>query len=213
MLVVCSLCTPTARADGRCGLLQAKSTASVVTPCVFAVAVAVADDGGTPAATDAWIAQQVAEANRIFAPFGVGFVVTERSVLPAAHAHLRTRADRDALAAFVRPGVVNWFVVAELLDVDEAGVVRRGVHWHVGSQAGAPHFVVVSRIAGESVLAHELGHFFGNRAHEGGPDNVMSYHRDGSPPRFDDTQGARIQRTARRHLRGKTLALANDTKP
>ena len=164
-------------------------------------------------ASPTWIAEEVAEANRIFAPWGVAFVVTATVSMPAAHARLVTRADRDALGALVAPGVVNWFVVAELMDVDAPGTVRRGVHWHVGSAPGATRFVVVSRIAGPSVLAHELGHYFGNRAHDGGPSNVMSYERDGSPPSFNARQGARIAQRVRRELRSGALRIARQARP
>lgn len=147
-----------------------------------------------PFVDGAWIAAQVAEANRAFRPAGIEFVVVEE----ASHsgpAHLETREDRTALAAFAERGVVNWFVAASLRDVDEPGRMRRGVHWY-GARDGAPvHFVIVSAAAKERVLAHELGHFFGNHKHSEVLGNVMSYAQDERPPTFDDAQLKRIRRS------------------
>jgi hypothetical protein len=110
---------------------------------------------------------------------------------------LVTRADRDALGAYVQAGVIDCMIVGTLMDVDEPGRDRRGVHWRVRTQRRR-HFVIVSAISGPYVLAHELGHFLGNRAHSATPGNIMSYASRPGVPSLDEAQLRRIRRTLRR---------------
>lgn len=163
----------------------------------FPLAIAVATLDGAPVVDDAWIDAEVAQANAIFAPSGVSFEVRERRALDARFSALETRADRHALGAEMRPGLISVFVVGSLRDVDDPSQMRRGVHWRPAGLPGA-HFVVVSRIAGPDVLAHELGHFFGN-PHSDVPNDVMSYQRDGvTPAFFERHEIGQIRRHARR---------------
>lgn len=157
--------------------------------------ISVAEDAAKKPVVDAaWIAAQVEEANRAFRPAGIAFVVVTETT-HRAPAHLETREDRNALGAFAERGVVNWFVAASLRDVDEPARMRRGVHWY-GAKDGAPvHFVIVSAAAKERVLAHELGHFFGNHKHSDVLGNVMSYSQNETPPTFDEAQLKRIRRS------------------
>jgi hypothetical protein len=171
-------------------LLQGPST-------TFPVRVAVAiDEAGRPVASPAWLDEQMARAGELFGPYGVQFARQGAPALPPASSHLETRADRDALALRVAAHVVNVFIVASLQDVDEPGRPRRGVHWHAPSGA---HYVIVVGSAPPTVLAHELGHFFGN-PHSPVVDNVMSYERTGAPVFFDEAQGQRIEASAKRYL-------------
>lgn len=156
---------------------------------------------------DGWIDEQVAEANTIFAPHAVRFVAHERVALEEGHSVLEDRRDRHALGAFLDPARIDVFVVRSLRDVDDPSLMRRGVHWRPAGRPGA-HFVVVSQISGPTVLAHELGHYFGN-PHSPTPGNIMSYDRGEVPPFFDDAQSRRIARSARRFARaGSPAALA-----
>lgn len=164
---------------------------------VFPLAIAVATLDGAPVVDDAWIDTEVAQANAIFAPSGVSFEVRSRRALEARFAALETRADRHALGAELAAGMISVFVVGSLRDVDDPSQLRRGVHWRPAGMPGA-HFVVVSRVAGPDVLAHELGHFFGN-PHSDVPNDVMSYQRDGTTPAFFERHEiVRIRRHARR---------------
>jgi hypothetical protein len=125
---------------------------------------------------------------------------------------METRADRDALGAFVRPLWINVFVVASLLDVDEAQRVRRGVHWHSTSHAPA-HYVILSRISFDAVLAHELGHFLGNPRHSETPGNLMSYQHTDVLPFLDEAQQQRLHRSVAAYLRtGELRRLRADRK-
>ena len=122
----------------------------------------------------------------------------------AEHAAMEDRSDRHALGDLLAADSINVFVVVSLRDVDDPSVMRQGVHWRPHGRRHL-HYIILSSVAGETTLAHELGHFFGN-PHSDTPDNVMSYSRDGAvPPFFDDAQLRRIRRFARRLLREREI--------
>lgn len=173
---------------------------------VLPLALHVVEQDGTPVADQAFIAERIARANEIYAPYAVGFAVQERMPLLAAHAQLSSRADRDALAAYLKRKVINCFVVASLRDVDEPERMRRGVHWHAASRGGA-HYVIISTLGGRDVLSHELGHFLGNPEHSPTPGNLMSYERGPMLPFLDPAQIQRLERSLRGYLRRGELAL------
>jgi hypothetical protein len=58
--------------------------------------------------------------------------------------------------------------------------------------------VILSATARPTVLAHELGHFFGN-GHSTVPNNVMSYIRTDAEVFFDNKQIGVIKRTWAQH--------------
>lgn len=178
------------------------------------VHVSVVHADGVAVADADWLESQLRTANEIFAGSGIVFQVTAQTELAERHADIVTRRDRHRLGAYLGPDVIHMFVVRTLYDVDEPGRERRGVHWRPRGYGAGKHFVIVSRIAGPKVLAHELGHFFGNRRHP--PNvrgNIMSYEQGPGPARFDSDQRDRIARTLRRFLRtGELVPLtaAND---
>ena len=169
-------------------------------PIAFAV---MQKDDGEPVREDAWLDEQLAHADDLFGPDGVHFKKTSRRLVGSMYAALETRGDRDALRLQTRPGVINVFVVASLRDVDEKERFRFGVHWRP-SQDPKSRYVILAAGAPPSVLAHELGHYFGN-PHSPTPNNIMSYTRTGAPPFFDDAQLAKIRVTARRCLQEREL--------
>ncbi len=65
--------------------------------------------------------------------------------------------------------------------------------------------MILAAYAGKTVLAHELGHFFGNRTHPKTPGNIMSYDRGQMPPFFDAGQLRKIARFLRAFLRSREL--------
>jgi hypothetical protein len=97
--------------------------------------------------------------------------------------------------------VINVFVVDSLRDVDDPAEMRRGVHWH---GPGGAHYIILVATASPQVLAHELGHFFGN-AHTKVADNLMSYERTGGWVSFDADQGRRIVSRAHEYLLRREL--------
>ena len=185
-----------------CCVTAAVSGASVRAqePTVLPLVVHTVQLGDQPVAPAEFIEQRVARANQIFAPYGVAFAITQRAALPAKHARLEQREDRDALGAYVKRGAIHCFVVESLRDVDEPERMRRGVHWHSRAFAGA-HFVIVSLLGGPDVLAHELGHFLGNPEHSDTPGNLMSYEHGPELPFLDASQRARLSRTLQRYVR------------
>jgi len=154
----------------------------------------VATRDGQPVADEAFLKRQLATANAIIAPYGIQFRRAARGLLPGRHAELVSRNDRDALARYVEPGAVDVFIVAQLMDVDEPGRVRRGVHWRP-RHAPEKRLVIVSAISMDDVLAHELGHYLGNQKHSDVPGNLMSYQRTEGLPVLDAAQVRRARAT------------------
>lgn len=147
----------------------------------FEIALHVVEEGGADVQTPQWVAEQVTEANRLFAPIGVGFRVGSAKVVDARFADVQTRLQRDLLGRDEHTlGVVHVFVVRRLADVDVAGEVIRGVHWRDRSETSR-RWIILSSIAGPVVLAHELGHFFG-LPHTKHPKSIMNKSPHMDPP-------------------------------
>ena len=167
------------------------------------LSIAIAHVDGGPVVEDAWLDEQLAHADRAFAPSGVCFEVAERRVLGPPHTALETRADRHALGALVERGRANVFVVASLRDVDDPSLLRMGVHWRSRGRFRR-HFVIVAASAWQTTLAHELGHFFGN-PHHPTPGNLMSYEGRVETSGFDAVQVRRIVARLRGLLRSREI--------
>ncbi len=181
--------------------VQARSMRKV--PIFFHVAV----NEGAPVATDRFLAEQLDHANAIYKPMGITLSDVGHATLPRRHLALVSRDDRDALTRYLRPGVLNCMIVGSLMDVDEPGRERRGVHWR---QRTTPtrHFVIVSAISGPYVLAHELGHFFGNREHSDTVGNLMSYQHTSAVPVLTQAQIARVHETLEQMVLDGELSLS-----
>ena len=181
---------PSARADDR----------------TFGIAFTVAEPSGAPVQPDAWIDAQVAEAERLFGPVGVHFrwVVRKIGKKDPGRIEVETRDDRDAFQDQLEGGYINVFVVRSLRDVDEPPRMRMGVTWT--QRESKKRYVVLSSIAKPSVLAHELGHFFGN-AHTTVVNNLMSYDRDGGIVFLSEEQKVRIAERADGFARGALFVL------
>lgn len=175
---------------------------------VIPIAVSVAVENGRPVADEAWVDAQIAEANRLYTVIPVQFRKVSLRPDPRLPVHMETRADRDAAAFDLARGCVNLRIAGSLMDVDEPGRVRRGVHWHLRADR-ARHIIILSAIAAPGVLAHELGHFFGN-GHSPVDDNLMSYTRTGAAVFLDEKQIARVRELLRDYLRRKELIPIRD---
>ncbi len=168
----------------------------------FGLSIAIARENGERVVDDAWVQEQIHHANAFFGPLGTRFRWTIEKELAEPHGELHTRADRDALTPLTEKTSIDVFVVRALEDVDEPGRYRMGVCW---TGRGGKRFIVLSRIARPMVLAHELGHFFGNRQHSTVVNNLMSYSRDGGPVFLDERQKATIKAFSARFLETKRL--------
>lgn len=157
-----------------------------------------------------WLAVQLAEANRHFAPVDVGFQVVGADALPAGAGRVATPADRDAVAEGRLTGkVIHVFITGQLDDVDQPGEVIRGVTWHL--RGGDRKYVILSTAAPERVLAHELGHVFG-LPHSGYAISIMNKRPRTEPPiehrTFADAELAAMRPALRRLLRDQLADLA-----
>lgn len=172
-------------------------------PPTFGISFAIARENGARIVDAAWLESQVRDANGFFKPLGVDFRWTLEKELPEPHGEMHSRADRDALGPLMEKQVIDVFVVRELEDVDEPGRYRMGVCWTGKEQR---RYIVLSRSARPTVLAHELGHFFGNHQHSTVTNNLMSYSRDpGGTVFLDDKQIATIKRFTADFLSAKRL--------
>ena len=173
---------------------------------VFGLAITVAEIDERPAQTDEWIAAQVASAERLFGPVGVHVRWAIEKPMDTRFADVQTRADRDALGSELEANSINVLVVARLRDVDDPSRDRMGVCWQ-HQRDPRKRYIVLSATARATVLAHELGHFFGN-PHSTVVNNVMSYARSSDDVFFDDAQKAIIRASAQRYLKSGDLVPA-----
>jgi len=160
----------------------------------------VATEDGRLAAPPEWLGEQIAEANRHFAPIAVGFELTHAETLDDGSWRIDDRAQRDRLGRLrFERGVIDVFVVARLADVDIEGEEIRGVHWRDRADRSR-RWIILSAIAGPFVLAHELGHYFGlpHSAHRG---SLMNKAPDHDVPWQERTFVAAEQRRMRARLR------------
>jgi hypothetical protein len=185
-------------------LLEAAAWADV--PRRIPIVLHVAQRDGEDVVSRSFIAEQLAAANTIYRPLGIELVDAERVPLVGTAAEVITRDDRDALERYVRTGAVHCFMVAKLMDVDEPGRERRGVHWHPRPRP-QNSYLIVSKISKPYVLAHELGHLLGNPKHSDTQGNLMSYAWTVDPPFLDAAQIQRIQNVLTRLLKSGRLVL------
>jgi hypothetical protein len=190
LLSGCLLLAGLARADG---------------PVRVGIVFHVASSAQHHAPPDDFIRLQLQHANAIYRPLGFELLDAGREAVPERHAKLVTRTDRDELLPYARAGrgVVHCVVVATLMDVDEPGRERRGVHWR--ARRDARHLVILSTLAGPYVLSHELGHFFGNREHSQTAGNLMSYLWTDAQPFLDEGQQVKVKLTLQKMLATREL--------
>jgi hypothetical protein len=106
--------------------------------------------------TPAWIDTQVAMANQQFAAVSANFQITK--VDGNTIERVDTIADRASLKPYVTNGEIHVFITGALDDVDRDDDKEiRGVTL----KKDDTKYIILSAIAPDRVLAHELGHLFG----------------------------------------------------
>jgi hypothetical protein len=128
----------------------------------------------------AFVDAQIAAANFHFAAVGGSFAVTatdERSV-----ARVDDTAARVALRKHIKGKAIHVFITGRLADVDIEGAEIRGVTLRHGSRK----YIILSAIASDMVLAHELGHLFG-LPHSSYDVSIMNKTKREAPPPAERT--------------------------
>ena len=164
------------------------------------------DDAG-PVVDVAWMAAQIANANRLFAAIGTGFMVVKAETLPKEAVHVATRTDRDLLGRKRwTAGPIHVFVAGRLDNVDEEGEIY-GVHWRDRKQT-SHRWIILSARSWSHTLVHELGHFFG-LPHSSAPTSIMTKGAPDPVPAgqrvFTDPQLKKMLRRLHRKLKDKHL--------
>lgn len=158
----------------------------------------------------------IARANHALGPAGIEVDVVAMRKLPAGNRSIKRRRDRHRLAAYApNDGTVHIFV-AEDLDLGFRGRHRRrvrGLHWrYYGPKRDIRRreYVIVTREAPDTTLAHEIGHLLGLR-HSLAADNIMCSCRK-SPSTFTQDQTRQLRAAGRAWVageRGASLRLAD----
>ncbi len=150
-------------------------------------------ESGAMVVEPAWLAAQLAMANRQFEPLGTSFQVAEVAFLPIDAARIDDRAERTALATRMKGTVIDVFFTGYLVDVDKPETFAYGVTWHVGEDG---RLIIISGMGRDRTLAHELGHFFGLPHSKYAVSIMNKAPRDEPPPeqrRFADQEIAKMK--------------------
>ncbi|MEM9189316.1 MAG: hypothetical protein AAGF12_09075 [Myxococcota bacterium] len=180
----------------------------------FPVVFHLATEEGQSVVGEEKLQRLVETANAKFRGAELGFEVDEKRQLPDGNAVLETISDRRSLARFLRPRVINVFVVREILDEVPSEATIRAAGWqgfrptgrlsgaHIPTAQPPGTYILLTARASATSLAHELGHFFG-AGHHRDPENIMSYGAGRS--RFSDRQLRAFRMFARRYARSGRL--------
>ncbi len=110
---------------------------------------------------ETWIKWQIDQSNQLFAKIGICFEIKTILPLPTDLIEMKDQTMRTAIGQKrLKPGAIDVFVVGRLADIDIKGEEIRGVHWRDPKDRQKQRWIILSKIARDFVLAHELGHYF-----------------------------------------------------
>ncbi len=153
-----------------------------------------------------WIAAQIAMANHQFEPIDTSFQVAGVDFLPSDAARVEDREERSSFAKLTAGSVIDVFFTGYLADIDKPGAFIRGVTWHIGDER---RLIILSAVAPERTLAHELGHFFGLPHSKYAISIMNKTPREVPPPeerRFADAEIVKLKAQLVRLVRAKLIA-------
>jgi len=189
------------------GILEASPKCVDTIEHCFAIELFIVVKDGEPVQTAEWVTGQVETANAHFEPIGVAFELASVQALDAGLATITERSERDMLGrgAF-RTGVVQVYVVEHLANVDEEGEIY-GVHWR-DREKRSRRWLILSSLSWNTTLAHELGHFFGQK-HSDYPISIMNKTARSEPPvaqrTFADEELTSMRKVLAKMLKKKQL--------
>lgn len=160
-------------------------------------------DGRNTIATRDDVQAWVRRANEELAPYGIEVDVRAVRHMPAGWSSVTRWQARRALAHYApADGTIHVFGISELDEGARLGRRVRGLHWRYRGLARTlrgREYVIVTRDAPDTTLAHELGHLMGLR-HTTRDDNIMCSCRRGRQVAFTNGQGDQMREGARRFL-------------
>ncbi len=167
----------------------------------IALYVAPGTDG--PVVSSEWVEEQVAKTNALFADMDLTFEIAERHELEPKETRIEGKEARDLLGRKrYKKGLIHVFVVGYLGNVDEKGEIY-GVHWR-DRERTSRRWIILSAIAWDFTLVHELGHFFG-LSHCDLAGSIMNKTGDDSTPmsdrHFSPSELKKMKRRLKRKLK------------
>ena len=108
-----------------------------------------------------WLKWQIDQSNQLFAKIGLCFKIKTILALGKEWIEMKDQKMRTNLGQNrLESGLIDVFVVGRLADIDIKGEEIRGVHWRNPKNRQKQRWIILSKIAKDFVLAHELGHYF-----------------------------------------------------